>query len=85
MAARIACGLAASGCTCGSALPVGTSDAATTHPNGTRVLMLTPLPTPIIRSLEPGEDWNWCYVDEVAFLIDGIRGETRIPSAPLLQ
>jgi len=47
--------------------------------------MLTPLPTPIIRSLEPGEDWNWCYVDEVAFLIDGIRGETRIPSAPLLQ
>ena len=20
---------------------------------------------PIIRSLEPGEDWNWCYVDEV--------------------
>lgn len=22
---------------------------------------------PIIRSLEPGEDWNWCYIDEVAF------------------
>ena len=21
---------------------------------------------PIIRSLEPGEDWLWCYVDEVA-------------------
>ncbi len=20
---------------------------------------------PIIRSLEPGEDWGWCYVDEV--------------------
>jgi len=20
---------------------------------------------PIIRSLEPGEDWLWCYVDEV--------------------
>jgi hypothetical protein len=20
---------------------------------------------PIIRSLEPGEDWRWCYVDEV--------------------
>ena len=19
---------------------------------------------PIIRSFEPGEDWNWCYVDE---------------------
>ena len=34
---------------------------------------------PIIRSLEPGEDWNWCYVDEVAFLVDGISGKTRIP------
>ena len=20
---------------------------------------------PIIRSLEPGEDWGWCYVDEL--------------------
>jgi uncharacterized UBP type Zn finger protein len=20
---------------------------------------------PIVRSLEPGEDWAWCYVDEV--------------------
>jgi len=24
---------------------------------------------PIIRSAEPGEDWNWCYVDEVAFML----------------
>jgi uncharacterized UBP type Zn finger protein len=22
---------------------------------------------PLIQSLEPGEDWAWCYVDEVAF------------------
>jgi uncharacterized UBP type Zn finger protein len=22
---------------------------------------------PIIRSVEPGEDWSWCYVDEVMF------------------
>jgi hypothetical protein len=21
--------------------------------------------TPIVTSLEPGEDWSWCYVDEV--------------------
>jgi hypothetical protein len=21
---------------------------------------------PIIRSAEPGEDWSWCYVDELA-------------------
>jgi hypothetical protein len=20
---------------------------------------------PIVKSLEPGEDWAWCYVDEV--------------------
>jgi hypothetical protein len=40
---------------------------------------------PIIRSLEPGEDWNWCYVDEVAFLVDGISGKTRIPPSPLLR
>src|SRR6185436_3240942 len=22
---------------------------------------------PIVKSLEPGEDWGWCYVDEVEF------------------
>ena len=26
---------------------------------------------PVIRSAEPGEDWSWCYVDEVAFVLDG--------------
>jgi uncharacterized UBP type Zn finger protein len=26
---------------------------------------------PVIRSLEPGESWSWCYVDEVAFVIAG--------------
>ena len=24
---------------------------------------------PVIRSLEPGESWLWCYVDEVAFTV----------------
>jgi hypothetical protein len=24
---------------------------------------------PIARSAEPGETWSWCYVDEVAFVI----------------
>jgi ubiquitin-hydrolase Zn-finger-containing protein len=24
---------------------------------------------PIARSAEPGEDWSWCYVDEVAFVV----------------
>ncbi len=22
---------------------------------------------PVIRSAEPGEDWSWCYIDEIAF------------------
>ena len=25
---------------------------------------------PIARSAERGENWSWCYVDELAFLID---------------
>jgi uncharacterized UBP type Zn finger protein len=24
---------------------------------------------PVARSAEPGEEWSWCYVDEVAFLV----------------
>jgi uncharacterized UBP type Zn finger protein len=26
---------------------------------------------PIVRSYEPGEDWWWCYPDELFFEIDG--------------
>ena len=26
---------------------------------------------PLVRSYEPGEEWWWCYVDEVAFETDG--------------
>ncbi len=25
---------------------------------------------PIVRSYEPGEDWWWCYLDEVAFDVE---------------
>jgi hypothetical protein len=39
---------------------------------------------PIIRSLEPGEDWCWCYIDEVAMVIAAVKGSTRIPPSPLL-
>ncbi len=38
---------------------------------------------PLIRSLQPGEDWSWCFQDEQGMLIDGINGETRIPPSPL--
>ena len=26
---------------------------------------------PIARSAEPGEDWSWCYVDELRFVVTG--------------
>ena len=26
---------------------------------------------PIVRSFEPGEDWFWCYPDELFFELDG--------------
>ena len=25
---------------------------------------------PIVQSFEPGEDWYWCYLDEVSFLVE---------------
>jgi uncharacterized UBP type Zn finger protein len=39
---------------------------------------------PLIRSLEPGEDWSWCYVDDLPLLLEQVHGETRIPPSPLL-
>ena len=39
---------------------------------------------PLIRSLEPGEKWSFCYPDEVVMRIDEVVGETRIPPSPLL-
>jgi len=24
----------------------------------------------VARSVEPGEDWSWCYVDEIAFVVE---------------
>jgi hypothetical protein len=38
---------------------------------------------PIIRSVQPGEDWSWCFIDEVAMLIPEVQGNTRIPASPL--
>jgi hypothetical protein len=26
---------------------------------------------PVIRSYEPGENWYWCYADQLAFELDG--------------
>jgi uncharacterized UBP type Zn finger protein len=38
---------------------------------------------PMIRSLEPGEAWTWCYIDRIAMLTPQVAGSTRIPPSPL--
>jgi uncharacterized UBP type Zn finger protein len=38
---------------------------------------------PLIRSLEPGETWSWCFEDELGLAIPDVQGETRIPPSPL--
>ena len=40
---------------------------------------------PLIRSLEPGETWSWCYVDEFAMVIPEVHGSTKIPPSPMLS
>lgn len=37
----------------------------------------------IIRSIEPGEDWSWCYPDELMMRIPQVHGAPRIPPSPL--
>jgi uncharacterized UBP type Zn finger protein len=49
---------------------------ATAHAGGTG--------HPLIRSLEPGEEWSYCYPDDVAMILPQVRGATRIPPSPLL-
>lgn len=38
---------------------------------------------PIIRSIEPGEDWAWCFPDELAMRLPAVHGHPRIPPSPL--
>lgn len=38
---------------------------------------------PIIRSIEPGEQWAWCFLDEVAMVLPEVAGEPQIPPSPL--
>ena len=40
---------------------------------------------PIIRSLEPGEDWCWCFEDQIGMRIPQVTGTTRIPPSPMLS
>ena len=38
---------------------------------------------PIMRSIQPGEDWSWCFVDELAMRLPEPTGEPRIPPSPM--
>jgi uncharacterized UBP type Zn finger protein len=38
---------------------------------------------PLIRSLEPGEEWSFCFLDDVGLLLPQVEGETQIPPSPL--
>ena len=33
---------------------------------------------PIVRSFEPGEDWFWCYLDEIMFELEGAPPATCV-------
>ena len=35
---------------------------------------------PLIRSLEPGEEWSWCFVDDVAMVIPRRQGRDAHPA-----
>jgi Zn-finger in ubiquitin-hydrolases and other protein len=34
---------------------------------------------PLVQSYEPGEDWLWCYVDELAFEVDELMDSPSHP------
>lgn len=38
----------------------------------------------VARSLEPGEEWSWCFADDVAMVLSLPAGSTRIPPSPLM-
>jgi hypothetical protein len=33
---------------------------------------------PIIRSVQPGEDWSWCYPDQLEIVIPALHGQPVI-------
>jgi uncharacterized UBP type Zn finger protein len=38
---------------------------------------------PIMRSVQPGESWAWCYEDEQSVAAPDVTGEPSIPPSPL--
>jgi uncharacterized UBP type Zn finger protein len=38
---------------------------------------------PLMRSVQPGEDWGWCFVDQAMLATLPVSGEPSIPRSPL--
>ncbi len=62
--ARSACATAPGGCTCACAWTAATSVAATARWGAMPTAHFHETSHPVMRSVEPGEAWRWCYVDE---------------------
>ena len=60
---------ARAGCTCASACSAATSLCCDDSPMRHATEHNAATGHPIIRSLEPGELWYWCYADQLAFEI----------------
>jgi hypothetical protein len=39
----------------------------------------------LIRSIQPGEDWSWCFADQLAMRIAQVTGEPAIPPSPMAR
>jgi uncharacterized UBP type Zn finger protein len=52
-------------------LTCGTIRCCDSSPNRHATAHATETGHPVIRSAEPGEDWFWCYPDEIAFTVGG--------------
>jgi len=38
---------------------------------------------PIMRSVQPGEDWGWCFEDRQMLSLPQVEGSPSIPTSPL--
>ena len=65
-AARSACRSATPGSICGSACICGHVGCCDSSKNKHATKHFHATTHPIVQSFEPGEDWLWCFVDQVA-------------------
>jgi uncharacterized UBP type Zn finger protein len=38
---------------------------------------------PIMRSIQPDEEWSWCFPDQLAMIIPEVHGRPEIPPSPM--